>query len=149
MDDTDRIENPNPISNEILQLAKKYHVTVSRRHDGYGTNCGACYGEDIYLSNTFDDKDEELYAFFHELGHIELERKYHKGYHIEILLYEGAAWEIGYGLASKEGYSWASDYNSKAFKYARREFTTYIGCEYDNLVADFNDVFEAINRCRL
>lgn len=118
---------------EIIAFAKKYDVIVERQIDDYGINCGAYSGPNlIWLSSTFDDPEEELAAFFHELGHIELGRLANKiSHHMCIVSSEGAAWEIGFAIAAKEGYKW--NYHSKAYQYGRRCLKSYIGGEYDDL----------------
>ncbi len=43
---------------------------------------------------------------------------------------EGAAWELGLGIAFEHGYKW--DYYSDEMKWARRQLCSYINGEYDD-----------------
>lgn len=111
------------LSPRIQALAAKYNVQVNRFPTDIERNRGACAGEDIMLGE-FDDPDIELVAFFHELGHVLMNRRPHRGYSMCTISREGMAWEMGLDAAWAEGFTW--EYQSKEMKWAREQLKTYI-----------------------
>lgn len=110
------------ISPRIQALAAKYKVPVNRFPTDVERNHGACAGEDIMLGE-FDDPDIEIVAFFHELGHVLMNRRPNRGYTMCTLSREGAAWELGLDAAWAEGFEWK--YQSKEMEWARAQLKTY------------------------
>ena len=120
---------------EIERLADKYGVKLvsaeeNARANGEYRNNMASAGSTIFL-NAFDDPELELAAFFHELGHIELERSpyFHQKVTFCKISQEALAWEIGFSLAMAEGYNW--EYHSKQKCYARDRLKSYVNYEGD------------------
>jgi len=110
------------ISPRIQALADKYKVPVNRFPTDVERNHGASAGDDIMLGE-FDDPDIELVAFFHELGHVLMNRRVHRGCSMCTLSREGMAWEMGLDAAWAEGYTW--EYQSKEMAWARAQLKTY------------------------
>lgn len=112
------------IPQRLIDLAKKYHVNVIRHpfplHEG--RNRGECTGENIFLG-LFDDIDIEPVAFFHELGHVLMNRQCKRGQSMCTLSREGMAWELGMEAAFGEGFVW--EYQSKQMAWARAQLKTY------------------------
>lgn len=113
----------------IKELAEKYNVKLEDAFDVCSQNNAASCGCKIYFGE-FDDPELKLAAFFHELGHIEFNRKFPDDkFYMSTISKEGMAWELGFLLANKEGFNWY--YNSKQFKYGRDKLLTYIN--YNNI----------------
>ena len=119
----------NPIPVEIRILAKKHLVIVRRDRRNLARNQGCCTVRNHIWLADFDSPTIELAAFFHELGHILLYRTT-KSDCMSILSREGAAWELGFGVAKAEGYEWG--YHSEAYTYGRECLRSYVDGEYDD-----------------
>lgn len=116
--------NKRQVKKEIARIAEEHNICVSFNDENCNKNMASSTNNCIFLGE-FDDNDIELFAFFHELGHCTFPSK--ATYHMSTLSNEGAAWEYGISLAAK--YEYKYDYNSKEFKYGRKQLATYLKSE--------------------
>lgn len=73
----------------------------------------------------FDDADILTIAFFHELAHcLSQAVLVHRKYCSSRLADEGFAWEYGFELAARHGYTW--DIKHKVYKYAEKNLLSYV-----------------------
>lgn len=115
------------ISNRIKHLkhiADQYKINVTFNSDMQEDNTGGNAGDIIWLGK-FDDMDLLTIAFFHELAHCESQAiLIHRKYYSSRLADEGFAWEYGFDLAARHGYTW--DIKHKVYKYAEQNLRSYI-----------------------
>jgi hypothetical protein len=118
----------------LIELAKKYNVKLIR-YDACAKNAGASSGDCIWLGD-YDNPDNELITFFHELVHCKFYEDICSFLNIDklpdslsFLSNEGTCWEYGLALAKANGYEW--DFESEPYKYAFEQYITYIGDDRD------------------
>lgn len=121
------------VSKRIQEIAKKYNVEVVRDVENCENNQAAYCGEEIVLGY-FDDenKDNELVAFFHELGHVEAGKRLKRSSYFSKISQESMAWEVGLNIAKEEGYEW--NYYSPQMDYARTCLASYLKGAKDELI---------------
>lgn len=109
------------LSNEILELAKKYNVNVDRDIWNDLKNTSWSAGNDIYIGE-YEDYNIELVSFFHELGHIKMPEFFsNKRVCLAKMTQESLAWEIGLNLAFENGYI----FDGYVLEWARKQLKTY------------------------
>lgn len=92
---------------------------------------GASTDDTIFLYPCSKKWIEEL-SFWHELGHILLNKTLGKRTHyLSTLSQEGSAWELGLNSASCYGRKWK--YNGKEMQWAKKQLASYVNSEYDDL----------------
>lgn len=121
-------KSPKDYDELIERIAISYAVKIYHIHEDCGKNRGlvSVSGREIFLG-IFDDPDIKLVAFFHELGHILSHTVCKQDTSVSIILAEGLAWEIGFGIARDFGFKYK--YDSKEMIWAREQLKTYIDGE--------------------
>ena len=122
------------ILNELKKIAKEYNVElVDMSEDYWCRNGGHSAGNTISIHPCDEEWMYEL-SFWHELGHILLNRlsvKNGNAHHMSTISNEGAAWELGLIEAAKHKRTW--DFYSKEIKWCRSLLASYVNGEYDEL----------------
>lgn len=110
----------------LQKVAEEYGATVTRDPFSGPNYASVVIGRQHIRLGPFTDPEEELAAFFHEIGHLELEsllKAAGRNQYTSVLAKEGAAWELGFCIARRHGYVWG--YHSKAYAFARKCLATY------------------------
>lgn len=142
----------NSLPNYLIELAKKYDIKLIRSTEICEDNEGASAGCDEIMLGNFDNKDNEIFAFFHELAHCKFNNDMEKLLGIKapmklsFLSNEGLCWEYGLYLAKANGYEWSFD--SEVYKYAYSRYLTYVAGEYDRASYrnEYNNASDEINK---
>ena len=126
------VQEAYPIPPEMLSVATKYGVILTRQKY-LGMNHAGAGPTGIELG-PFDDSTKEWVVFFHELGHI-VSARYMEDAGVTSFLNriscEAMAWEFGFCIANKEGYSHLFESNERQM--AKNLFHTYNdGESWDN-----------------
>lgn len=129
---------------ELKIIAKQYDIPVFLRKNSGRRDGGSTNGNSIWLYPTNKPWVREM-SFWHELGHIMLEREVGKswGYTMSTVSAEGAAWEIGLKFAAQHDRVWK--FHSKELEWARKQLASYVGGEYDFLPYRTNQLGKARN----
>ena len=118
---------------QLKRIADQYQVNVTFNCETEEKNNGSYAGNEMWLGE-FDDIDLLTVAFFHELAHcLSKTVLVHRKYCSSRLADEGFAWEYGFELAARYGYTW--DINHEVYRYAEQRLRTYtatncLNCKY-------------------
>jgi len=106
-------------------------LDIKLEYVNYGwTNGGASANDTIFLFPCSEEWIKEI-SFWHEIGHILLNKNSKRSMSLSTMSREGAAWELGLNAAFEHGREW--DYYSKELEWARKQLASYINGEYDDL----------------
>jgi len=124
--DAFRLLMGRPIPKDLLVVASRYDVNVIRdptRYKGYG----GAINSTILLGNFDSAYRKEILTFFHELGHILINRNYFNYFNpIMKLTEEALAWEVGIAEARKLGYLHEQELSGADAAYINKCYTTYL-----------------------
>jgi len=117
------LEQPaqEPVEFDMQSICDKYGIRLILDDEHTDINCGGSAGQNTIMLGKFDDKDLQITAFFHELGHCLF--KPVNNIWMDTLSMEGTAWEVGRAEASKYAFNW--DYHSKELTWARNQLKSY------------------------
>ena len=110
-----------PVSFDMQSICDKYGIRLILDDEHTDINCGGSAGHNTIMLGKFDDRDLQITAFFHELGHCLF--KPVNNIWMDTLSMEGTAWEVGRAEANKYGFNW--DYHSKELTWARNQLKSY------------------------
>lgn len=114
------------IDEVINRIAVAYACRIFDHHTDCEPNTASSAGRDLFFG-VFDDPEIKLVAFFHELGHALMAERLGRTSRLSMISQEGAAWELGLGIALHHGYNWG--YYSKELRWARKQLLSYVVSE--------------------
>jgi hypothetical protein len=113
----------------IEKIASEYGIKITQSltitNDSY-----LCGSSEIILGK-YRDQEKELISFFHELGHILIDKKFIKKWNYNTLIIEIECWNRGIEEARKKGIL----FSDKAMEWGYKKALSYIGHderEYSN-----------------
>jgi Zn-dependent peptidase ImmA (M78 family) len=119
----------------LKKIAQKYEMKIIQikngdkycKANGIDTYLNSSYvcGDDIIYLGIYDNEQNKIASFFHELGHHIMDRNFIKKVANKkegTFLIEKECWKIGFSLAKEYGY----DFNKEVYDWAEKQLMTYI-----------------------
>lgn len=124
----------NVTVNNIKRICKEYGIKETELIN----NAMILYNDTILLG-IYDNKNLRLGAFFHELGHTQINKGFLELIDNIFILIEYQAWIEGLKIAKKYGYK----FNTEIYDYILNSIHSYYGC---NVKYDLNEKEKNTNK---
>jgi hypothetical protein len=111
---------------ELICLTKKNYKKILKQYNDINTsdiknNAFFLEDDDLIILGIYNNPLYKKAAFFHEIGHYLIDKKFEKLVNNDMLLIEYEAWIQGLNVAKKYGVT----FSDKAFKYILKSLHSY------------------------